>query len=240
MKTLLDYQIHLNSDPDNKTLYPWALYEADESGSTQGSEYVPFGWDSYFEGTSVEVRDSASKLKAPSDENDTSLYPTLDNSITVKLRPSSSGSGHRRETTPQYSLMGTRRTLEEMTLEILPTSDSRMEGKCSVWGMVAYEDDEFPAQQDCLKFKLWVRPSDYARYEAKLTRKWANGISFRVGKVPGFYAWWSPGIDAHIVKILTLDEQAVRGSREASIDVPRLSEVSRFSLNVRSSFDLVP
>lgn len=238
MKTLLDYQIHLNSDPDNKNLYPWALYEVDESGAVQRSEYVPFKWASYFEGISVEVRDSARKNKASSDEDDTPHYPTLANSITVKLRPCCSGSRDGREITPRYSLMGTNRTLDEMTLEILPTSDSKMEGKCSVWGMVAYEDEEFGTQQDCLQFKLWVRPGDYARYEAKLTRKWADGISFSVERVPGFYAWWSPGIDASVVKILTSDQQGLQGAREPKIDVPRLADIHRYSLNVSSSIDL--
>lgn len=75
----------------------------------------------------------------------------------------------------------------------------------------------------------------FARYEAKLSRGWANKLSFTVNSVSGVYAEWSPDIKARHLKILTgSKEHNLRAVGPTSIVPGRLGRVYASTLHVHS------
>jgi len=223
-------------------LYNWAVSELGDAGRDAVHDKVPFSWSCYFHASSVEVFDShdlrprPSRIDEPlSDE----LVLKREHSIRVSLVPGMGPTRTDRHPTPSYSMLGTNRLIERFELEIQPVSGDLPLG-CTCWGMASYSDRDDGDHADLITFSLAVSSEDYARYEAKLTRGWANSIIFGVSMVQGFYSEWSPEIHTRHIKVLTASasDQPIAGSEGAEIVPNRLGKVGTATLSVNSRLSL--
>jgi hypothetical protein len=240
VKVHLDQKLALVADTGTG-LYNWAISELGPSGRDAVRDKVPFSWGCYFHASAVEVLD-AIELKSRSVEGGEALsnesVAKTSHSIRVSLIPGM-GPTRRDPHPPTYSMMGTSRIVKNIELHILP-ENSHLPLGCTCWGMVSYSDSDDGDHDDLIIFYLTVSPDEYARYEAKLTRGWANSIIFSASMVQGFYADWSPDVQTRHIKVLTASstDQPISVSDDAQIVPNRLGRVGSATLSVNSRLPL--
>ena len=60
----LDYGLRLNTEPEYKTLYAWAINEVETDGSLIGQDQIPWPWTLFFSATSCELTNQL-EIEAP-------------------------------------------------------------------------------------------------------------------------------------------------------------------------------
>lgn len=241
MKVHLDRKLALVTDTGTG-LYNWAVSELGPGGRDSVRDKVPFGWGCYFHARSVEVLDSLDLRPRPSRMDEPlsdELVAKGSHSIRASLVPGMGSARRDPHPVPSYSMFGADRPIQKIELEISPASAELPLG-CTCWGMVSYSDRDDGDLEDLVIFSLAVSPAEYSRYEAKLTRGWANAITFGVSMVSGFYSDWSPEVHTRQIKVLTAsaNDQPVSGSEGATITPNRLGRVGTSTLSVNSRFPL--
>ena len=232
----MDYHLvrglRLKTEPEHKNLYSWAINEVDQQGRQIGADQIPWAWSLYFTATSCELRDS---IDIKSKSQIEAAAPAQQSQIlVVKLRPGRPGPEvlFSRQTT--FSMFGTDRNINNISLEVYPHTDPADHERCSAWGTVSYTteiDFRDETTEDCVAFYFSVPPETFARYAMKVSQSSVDELVLRVRMVDGFYSEWSPSISTPSVKILTRgDEQKVAMPRDIRFEPPRLGDVGEAEL----------
>ena len=246
----LERELRLNTDPEYKSRYTWAINEIDSQGQRIGADQIPWHDALWFSATSCVLRASldikSRRLREETTPTDIKSWPPWEETtptareieqgqvIRVQLRPDSDSGNYRRETT--FSMFGTARSIESFQLNIHPIADPAQQERCQAWGSVS-RTSEFDVRDlttnDCIVFYLFVKPETFARYVEKIAHGLLDEISFSVDNADGFYSEWSPSIFARYVKVLT-------SGAEHKLTLPdgwgvaprRLGHISRASLSI--------
>ena len=214
----LDHKLRLNTEPEYKSLYQWAINETDAEGRHVGGDQIPWRWTLNFTATSCVLIDSFDiKAKSPIDQIVPAPVDVAHSQfLRAKLRPGSSrdeGDFFRQTT---FSMFGTDRAIEAFSLEIYPITNPSEQERCIAWGVVSNTteiDFQNETTEDCLAFYLFVKPETFALYAAKVSQGAVDELVLSVGMVAGFYSNWSPSSSTRDVKVLTDGD-------EQKIDVP--------------------
>lgn len=232
----LDYGLRLQTEPEYKNLYGWAINEVDAKGHT-GRDQIPWPWTLLFSVTDC-VRTDQVEI------TDYTNQPTVSQSILMTLRPTrwrgdQNGGVY-------YSMFGTSRTIMAFSLQVLSLKDETDVEVCRAWGTVSYTtevDFRNQTEDDCICFYLYVKPSTFNRYVNIVDQGAIDSAVFSVGGVHGFYSEWSPSISTDHVKVLVPGgEHAIDIPQDFHDEVPRLGQVreARLQLNRKLIFPNEP
>lgn len=226
----LEYGLRFKDEAElqHSSLYGNAVVEVDDQGRQVGQDMIPWGWTLSLTAFELSVSDRLSY------EDKNGIGRELPGrevghrfGIHAKLKP-----GHPRQRSwdnTTYRLFGTTRVLEEMTLDITPTSSPEDEG-CTAWATASYMsevDFRTERQPDCLCFYMHVSQAVYDRYVWNIAQGLVNEVILSLGFVEGFYAEWSPGITTNEIKILAGEEHQVQGAPEG---LSRLGKIGKVEL----------
>ncbi|WP_315797666.1 hypothetical protein [Bradyrhizobium sp. SZCCHNRI3043] len=232
----LEHGLRLQTEPEYKNLYLWAIQEFDAQGKQIGHDHIPWVYTLNFTGTSFALLDSI-EIESQRDEATTAPPEVAQRQhIRIRLRPGhpSDDGDFSRETT--FSMFGTDRAIKSFELNIYPIADPAEEEKCTAWGSVSYttEIDFRPeTMDDCIVFYLYVKPDTFARYGAKIAHGLVDEVIFSVRWVSGFYSEWSPSISTSNVKVLTGGgEQKIALSSSHKVEPPQLGHVGKAELHI--------
>lgn len=237
MEHHVDRRIILSPESEYKNLYEWSLQEVDAEGKEIGRDQIPWEWTLYFKATELTLHDTLTIGSSyPHASESDSNTVTAKQSISAKLHPFGM------TWTPSYSMFGTDRTITDFSLSIIPSVVEDEQEQCLAWGVVSYSaeiDFRSEATPDCLGFYLIVSPERFAQYAEMTATSSVQDVSFFVGRVPGFYSNWSPGISPDHIKILT-DKSAhkIEIPPDCQIDPPRLGRTQYAELNIRRTTEL--
>lgn len=242
----MDFRLEraLRQKPDEeieyKELYSRALTEINDRGAQVGGNMIPWGWTTNFVATEFTVSESlrietADPRGGPHVEQQT----THRNLIQARLKPGRLNRiediGHRE---PTYRFFGTDRAIEEFRLDILPVSEPSEEG-CSAFGSVSYDfevDFRTETTTDTLQFYLMVSQNLFDRYLWNIGQGLTNQLALAIGFVDGFYAEWSPGITAQVIKVLAGPEHKIQEGD--GTEWPRLGKVGNCEFFMNGHFAL--
>ena len=232
----LDYRIRLTDEREHKSLYGWCFQEIDENGKKVGRDLIPWNWSLYFSADELTLREELDmemnhlRKEGPEREIKSS------ESISAKLR---SGFAHEERSNAAYSMMGTKREIEDFRLWIHPVDEGKPEEFCAAWGSLSYtseHDFRDVTMEDTLQFYLRVSPERFARYVEMIRRYPASTMVLRLKDVHGFYSDWSPSISTDSVKVLCrMDEHKVEVPEGFPIDPPVLGEIGKFELTFQTT-----
>jgi hypothetical protein len=230
----LERSLVLNDVSEFKNLYAWSVSEVAEASERAATKQIPFAWTLYFTLFDIKLVSSVSQDRYSSLED---KAPTVvqKSHVLAKLRAVHSSDAGR---SIRYSMFGTDRTIEEITLSIYPNSAAEFEG-CSAFGGISYthdvdfRDETYP---DYLGFTLCLPKEVFAQIASKIEQRALGGGTFRVAGVKGFYSDWSPSISPDNIKVLTSNEKEhhVRTPEGCEIVPPRLGKVDGFDLTLWS------
>jgi hypothetical protein len=239
----LEHGLRLNTKPEHKNLYKWAINEIDAKGKQVGRDQIPWEWDLNFTATSCVLCDSINIEQADTEETTppanrfsavgrpppgTPPKVALRQVIRAQLRPGS------RDCSTTFSMFGTNRVIKSFQLQIHPITDPAELESCSACGSVSYTaevDFRNETRDDCIVFYIFVAPETFARYVAKVAHGLVDEISLRVGSVAGFYSEWSPSISTNAVKVLTTgSEQNIALPPGSQFEAPQLGHVGEAEL----------
>lgn len=234
MQRHLERSLVLNNVSEFKNLYAWSVSEVADASARAATNQIPWAWSQYFTLFDIQLVSSVSQDRYSSLED---KAPTVveKTHIIAKLRaghPSDSGGS------TDYSMFGTARKIEEITLSIYPKSAAEID-VCSAFGGISYthdadfRDETYP---DYLGFTLYLREEVFAQIVSKIDQRALGGGTFRVDGVKGFYSAWSPSISTSNIKVLTSDEkeQHIQVPEGCEIVPPRLGKVGGFDLTLWS------
>ena len=219
MEYHFDSEIRLLEETELKSLYTWFLQEFSKEGKALSSKLIPWEWSLSFLATELKYIRGF--------ETDTSGSEFM--RATLKPAPDVS------QRSPQYSMFGTNRFIQDFSLKIHKLETEQAAEKCTVWGGVSctYEIDfHYCTDDDSLCFYLSLKPENYDAlcYFAKHGGN-QDAVALTVKGVSGFYAEWSPEISTRSIKVLVADTDQNVIRQEGSIDPPRLGQISNFRLD---------
>jgi hypothetical protein len=230
----LERSLVLNTVSEFKNLYSWSVSEVGEASARALTNQIPWGWSLYFTLFDIQLISSISRdrYSAPEDE---ALAVVEKTHIRAKLRPGHPSDGSR---TTDYSMFGTARKIEEISLSIYPKLGVGHDD-CHVFGGVSYthdadfRDETYP---DYLGFTLHIREEAFTQIASRIDQRALGGGTFRVDEVEGFYSDWSPSISTNHIKVLTSDKKDhhVETPEGCEIVPPRLGKVGDFDLTLWS------
>jgi hypothetical protein len=241
----LERALRLNTKPEHKSLYSWAINEIDAHGRPVGDDQIPWEWTLHFTATSCVLGDSI-EIKSPfqfEKTTPTSREITQRQVIRVTLRSGSprDDDDYFRETT--FSMFGSDRTIKSFALEIHPIANPAEQENCRAWGSVSYTteiDFRNDTTDDCIIFYMFVKPETFARYAAKAAHGLVDEIILSAGKVDGFYSEWSHSVSTRDVKVLTKgSEQKIAVPPSHQFEPPRLGDVGDAQLYINRRLEFV-
>lgn len=227
----LEYRLRFKGEDElqHKSLYRNAIVEVDDQGQQVGQDMIPWGWTLSFSAIELSVSDRLTyEDRTGIRDQQPSRQVEHRYGIYAKLKP-----GHARQRSwdnTTYRLFGTSRVLEEITLDIRPTSTLDGEG-CTAWATASYVtevDFRNEVQPDCLCFYMMVSQAVYDRYLWNIAQGLVNEVGLHLGLVDGFYAEWSPGVSTREVKILAGEEHKVEGAE--GLTLSRLGKIGKVEL----------
>jgi hypothetical protein len=234
MEHHLDKKVVLDNEPELKGLYSWSLNEVGESGPQGRQNQILWHWSLAFTLSDLQLLSTVSNDRHLGPGNGTSVVFEKE-FIKAKLR---SGYPEEDRLPPRFSMLGTDRFIEDISVAIYPTTEGEGE-VCRAAGSVAYTaeiDFRNEAYDYSLFFALHLNRERFSRLASRIERKAIGGGVLRVGMVAGFYADWSPSISTHFVKVLTHDKRGhpVEVPEGCAIEPSRLGEVGEFDLTLWS------
>ena len=213
----LDYGLRVHTEPEYKNLYSWAINEVEADGRLINRDQIPWGWTLHFSATSCMLTNRLeieAQFSLTTESEDPPRIET-DQIIRMMLRPGMLTDGEFVDDVT-FSMFGTKRAIQNFTLEVRPLADSEKAEYCTAWGSVSYTSEvDFRNEtvDDCVWFYLYVKPETFTRYATLINQNAIDTILFSVGSVDGFYSEWSPSISTRKVKVL------VRGN-EHKLELP--------------------
>jgi hypothetical protein len=239
----LDYGLRLHTEPKYKNLYSWAINEVEPDGSPIDRDEIPWRWTLNFSATSC-VLTNRLEIDVPfSLKRETEPAPQIeaDQVIRMTLRPGMLREGEFIDDV-RFSMFGTKRAVQDFTLEVRPLKEAAEAEHCLAWGCVSYTteiDFRNETADDCLWFYFHVKPETFAHYVTLIQRGAIDTILFSVGLVDGFYSDWSPAVSTHHVKVLLAGtEQKLDLPPDFQGEPPRLGRVGEARLLLQRRLEL--
>lgn len=230
----LDYGLHLETKPEYKSLYAWAINEVGANNSRVGRDLIPWAWTLYFSATTCSLTNRLEIERRSLSGNSVDPPKILaDQSIRMSLRP---GMWHNEKfvSGTTYSMFGTKRVINDFGLEIAPHSDQTEPDHCYAWGSVSYTSEiDFRNEtvDDCLWFYLNVKPQVFEHYTNLINQNAVDNVYFSVGSVDGFYSDWSPSISTNFIKVLLPgEEHTIDLPPYFDEEIPRLGKIGKAQL----------
>lgn len=225
--------LRLNTEPEHKSLYNWAINEIDAEGHQIGRDQIPWRWTLNFTATSCVLGDSieikSKTAPAPREIEQRQV-------IRVTLRPGSRWDDADFFRKTIFSMFGTDRSIQDFQLEIHPIADPAEQESCAAWGSVSFTSErDFRDEtiDDSIVFYMSVKPDTFGRYAAKIAHGLVDEMILSVGSVPGFYSDWSPSVSTGHVKVLTMgSEQSITLPPGFQFEPPRLGTVGAVMLYI--------
>ncbi|WP_293907082.1 hypothetical protein [Phenylobacterium sp.] len=136
MKYHLDRRVILNPDSKHKNLYRWSLNEVADGPGRVATEQIPWGWSLYFGMHDLQHfhEDWLDRYSSPNPDAPT---PRSREFIRANLLPQPATDAGYSET---YSMFGTDRRIEDITIGIYSAGDGHPEG-CQVYSGSSYTTD---------------------------------------------------------------------------------------------------
>ena len=105
--------LRLQTEPEYKSLYTWAIYEVDAQGQQIGPDQIPWSWTLYSTATSCALHDSIDIKSQDRLEETTLAVPEIEQRqvIRVALQPAKDDGDSFRRTT--FSMFGTDRAIDD-------------------------------------------------------------------------------------------------------------------------------
>ena len=136
----LERGLRLNTKPEHKNLYNWAINEIDAQGRQIGDDQIPWKWTLRFTATSCVLCDSIDIESQVQMEETTPAPPEIAERqvIRVELRPGSPRDDGEYFRNTTFSMFGTDRAIKSFALDIHPIVDPAKQESCSAWGSASY------------------------------------------------------------------------------------------------------
>lgn len=169
MEYNFDRAIRLETDPEFKGLYRWALQETVD-GQKVGRDQIPWAYSHSFFATELTLHEGYVAKEE---------FEAKGHWIRAKLTPS--GGRYR---APVYSMFGTDRDIELIQLFIHPAQDDAINvaNEVSASGWPSYTDTDplsGGTQPDLLQFNLSVSPEEFDRIAHRLAAGHIDMATFR-------------------------------------------------------------
>lgn len=225
---------------EKRELYSWAIQEFDDRGQQLGEDQIPWGWTLDFTATELVLGDSLTikeegKIEGRIPQKEEIAHRRR---IRAKLRPGDPRDDRDWFRRTKYRMFGADREIQKFELNIVSLGSEDEQENCEAWAMVGYTDtDDYPRldEDDVVAFNLLVKPSTFERYAARISNGTADEVILSVGRVDGFYAAWSPGIDTREVKVLAAgEEQVVETPDSKDYAIPRIGAVGDVDLYINA------
>jgi hypothetical protein len=128
----LDYGLRLHTEPKYKSLYNWAINELEADGRQIGQDQIPWAWTLLFSATSCVLtnRLEISAQFSLGDESEDPPRIVTDQIIRMTLRPGIRRNGEFVDDVT-FSMFGTKRAVQDFTLEVRPLEDSTEAERCN-------------------------------------------------------------------------------------------------------------
>lgn len=232
----LDYGIRLNTKPEYERLYRWAINEVGPDGSLIGEDQILWHYPLYFSATSC-VLTNHLKIEpkfSPTGEIEETPQIKAGQTILMTLRPGDRVNGEfiRGAT---FSMFGTKRSVQDFTLEIHSLEDSTELESCSAWGRISHECEIYfrnRTSDDCICFLLYVNSEKFKEYSTLIQKGEIDNIIFHARSSGGFYSYWNPSISTHSVKVLLSSDQH-KFDLPPDFEPPRLGRMAEAGLLLR-------
>jgi hypothetical protein len=231
MDSSLELATRVNLDSEHKSLYSWFIEEVQEDGEKLPSKWIPWNWSLYFRAKSLQRiagvgRDGYSETPGIADKD--FIKCSLDSVDGEFRRPVS------------YSMLGTKRRVQVLTLQIHRLAEGDGEERCTAGGNVEWVyKEEFSSHSEIVPDELYitvhVKPERYERLLDALGEGPDTELTLMIGGVSGFYSHWSPDIKTSSIKILTTRDYGQRPielPEGKTFEPPALGEVRQFNVSV--------
>lgn len=233
MEYLFDRELRYKDEDQYKSLYKWAITEHDTEGKQIGRDLIPWLWSAYFTAMACDFNDIIEEDRYAADDG-TDVGLNQSRVIRIKLRSGYNGYGESVRDQTSFSMLGTGRYIKDITLEIRSLDNPNGTENCTAWGIVSYTSEHDFREimtDDCMGFRVHVKPERFERYAEYIREKSVDIINFSVSRADGFYSDWSPSISTSHIKILVPENQSeVINSDNSKGALPVLGKVSGFRL----------
>ncbi|MBX7500648.1 hypothetical protein K3181_04260 [Qipengyuania sp. YG27] len=218
----MDYNLERKLRFNAKTetgLYPWAIREVSEDGK-EGRDKIPWTFSHSFVATELSLHER-SAVESKFDDGGSW--------IRAALEPESV----RRYGKPKYSMFGTSRPIEDIFLVIRPIADNAeadvgaRAASASAWPSRTDTDPMWGQEfSDMIQFDLAVPKAEFDLISQRIAADQIGAARFDC-HARGFYAEWTPDIDADEYKVLCSEQrgQDIEMPEDSDIDLPRVGKV---------------
>ena len=237
MEYELERKIKLSTDSEYEGLYKWALQEYDEKNEKVGSPQIPWEWGVDFKANDLQyIRTiEISSDDEPSEEKKAEVSDI--EKMTAMLSPTQLRWGEWQDDYCSLSMLGTKREIKEIQLNIRPSKDENE--SCRLSGFPSYTADfDFEEQtvSDMLFVDAAISPDRFKEISELVRSKKIDICMVRLSSVSGFYSEWSPAVRTNKIKVLCAgSDQAIEVPDSCDITPPRLGGVQEFSLTLSSN-----
>ncbi len=229
MDSSLDLVTRLSVESEYKSLYRWSLKEFKPGGEEVTGPLIPWDWTLYFRARDFRRIHSAG-LDRYSEEKRVAERDF------IKCNLESIGGEFQRPVS--YSMFGTKRRIELLTLQVHRLLEMGAEERCLLGGNIEWiYKEEFSSRQDIVPDELYVAVYIQSERFDRLLDAIGDGASAEltlwISGVSGFYSHWSPDIKTSSIKVLTDQGQHEPEMPEGCpIRPPVLGTVRQFDVSV--------
>ena len=243
-------EIRLNASPEHDSLYKWALQECEKD--KKGPDYVPFpftcrfiiekiGLDKSFnseetknkkkkilENESLEDLDREDKIEEINYKENDRIYANL-----IPLGKGKYANFLRTE----YSIFGTNRNIKDIYFNIIKSTEDYC--KATAYLEDNYEIDfEEEYAPDSLYFSMYLNTAQFDKVVEMINSNQIKDAYINVS-CRGFYAEWSPGTKASLVKILLPSQRKlIKVPKKFDYNIGSLGLILNFDLNFSSKYEI--
>jgi hypothetical protein len=236
MDYILEKKIRFNSKKD-KTLYSWCLDELSNQDKNHQEGLIPYPFSNFFNVSSLRLVRGVGSKKSYSDNGVTNV-PNNRIFILGEIKPSPRTKFDFFETS--YSMFGTDRLVDSISLKIEKLGDDSEDEICTLWGSPVYKSEidfrEY-TEPDNISVTISLKTEQFEGLVRMLETKSVGNSQLILGQVDGFYAPWSPSINARSIKVLT-EYHEVEGEIDLDRPIPIIGNVGEFYLSFSSPLDL--
>lgn len=238
----LENKVRLTKETTYQNLYPWCLQELDAEGNAISEDLIPWNWSLIFTASEMRLQKQITCGDILSKDDEGLTFETSE-SIFASLYSGTCRDGEQLEDDVRLSMLGTSRSVEDISLFINPVDNIEQE-QCEIWGTVSYTSDiEFDSETtpDTLEIHLALTRSRFDMLASCIENRALDVATLRISDISGAYSAWSPISQTHKVKLLTSDsEHQVMLPVECDVDIPRLGFVGKFGLSLTTRCSLNP
>lgn len=230
MNSTLELNTKLSLKSEHASLYKWFLQEYQPDGKQVGGPLIPWPWSLSFKAKAPKYGFQLRKenyFKTSEIEEQQYIGCELESVSGEFERPVS------------FSLFGTRRRVEHISLEISRMSDGQKGNEvCNVGATSQWEwKDDFSSRStkhpDTIFITVNINPERFDRILHIITVSREIELGIMMGDVSGFYSAWSPDIKTSFIKVLTdQKDQKPEIPPECEIEPPTVGAVGRFNLSL--------